>query len=254
MGIVSKVANSRNIILEISNNYEWDISKVPILSKHEIEMIYNLENSKNSVFSSFGISAGCSFKLTHKHIPSHNLVVLYYNMPDGNISGVKVNKSLIDKILNLYRQDVDTTALDVDDSLLILINEPIKNTIMNINNSINILLQQSYDQPSDTIIKEMKESKYNVSNEYFRYVTIMDINSYQVNLLKHELVPQHYPIRDKVEIEEILKNNNATKNELPKIDKNDQIAKIIRLVPGNICKITRYTSTGGDSIYYRICK
>ena len=36
-------------------------------------------------------------------------------------------------------------------------------------------------------------------------------------------MPHHFPIRDKVEIEKILKDNNATKNELPKIDELKEV-------------------------------
>ena len=79
--IIEKVSNSRDILLEILNEYGWDISKVPNLSVNEIEQIYNIENNKNSIYSSFGIAAGCNFVLTHENIPSHKLHVIYYNMP-----------------------------------------------------------------------------------------------------------------------------------------------------------------------------
>jgi len=32
------------------------------------------------------------------------------------------------------------------------------------------------------------------------------------------------------------------------------MAKLIRLCPGNICKIIRKSEKSGESIYYRVCK
>tara|TARA_Y100001958_G_scaffold30715_1_gene19799 strand:+ start:3690 stop:4442 length:753 start_codon:yes stop_codon:yes gene_type:complete len=247
--IIEKVSNSRNILLEILNEYDWDISKVPILSINEIEQVYNIENNKNSIYSSFGISAGCNFVLTHKNIPSHKLHVIYYNMPSGNQSSVKVTKSLTDKILNLYNESL----IDDDDSIIILINEPMSETIQKINDSINIFLQENYE-PSDKIKEEMKNNKINMPKTFFRYTTIFDIRVFQTNLLNHSLVPKHYPIRDKTKINHILESSNAKINQMPGITRNDQIAKIIRLVPGDLCKIIRHTKEGGETIYYRICK
>lgn len=248
--IIKKISNSRNIILEILNDYDWDISNVPILSTNEIERIYNIENNKNSIYSSFGIAAACNFVLKHKNIPSHNLHVIYYNMPSGNQHSVKVTKSLIDKVLNLYTEKL----INPDDSIIILINEPISDTIININDSLNILLQENYDGPGEIIKDQMKSNNINLEKNFFRYTTIFDIRDYQFNKLNHSLVPQHIPIRNTFSIEKILKESNATRSQMPVISKNDPIAKIIRLTPGNICKIIRHTPEAGDIIYYRLCK
>ena len=43
-------------------------------------------------------------------------------------------------------------------------------------------------------------------------------------------------------------------NQMPGITRNDQIAKIIRLTPGDLCKIIRHTKEGGETYYYRICR
>lgn len=246
--IIEKVSNSRDILLEILNEYGWDISKVPNLSVNEIEQIYNIENNKNSIYSSFGIAAGCNFVLTHENIPSHKLHVIYYNMPSSNQKSIKVNKSLTGKVMNLYNESL----INHDDSIIILINEQMSETIKKINDSMNILLRENYE-PSDIIVDEMKNSNINISKNFFRYITIFDIRVYQTNILNHSSIPKHYPIRDKNKINDILKNSNAEINQIPGITRNDQIAKIIRLVPGDLCKIIRHTKEGGESIYYRVC-
>jgi DNA-directed RNA polymerase subunit H (RpoH/RPB5) len=248
--IIDKISISRGIILEILNKYDWDTSSTPMLSINEIDRIYNIENHKNSIYSSFGIAAGCNFVLKHKLIPSHKLHVIYYNMPIGNQSSVKINKSLKKHILNLYTESL----IDPDDSIIILVNEPMSDTIHNINDSINILLQENYDSPTDQIKDEMDLANINLSNSFFRYTTIFDIRYFLTNKLNHMLVPSHYPIRDLNKIEEILKESNATRSQMPSILKNDPMAKAIRLTPGDLCKIIRHTHEAGDIVYYRICK
>jgi len=248
--IIEKISKSRSTIMEILNNYDWDISNIPIISAYEIDQLYNIENNKNSIYSSFGIAAGCNFKLTHKHIPSHALHVIYYNMPSGNQSSVKVNKSIVDKILNLYNENL----INSDDSISIIINDPITDTVLKINDSINVLLHENYNGPSEQIKEEMSKSNLHLFDNYFRNVTINYINTLQVNILDHYLIPTHIPIRDITEINIILKKYNTTSNQMPIISKNDIVAKTIRLNVGEMCKIIRHSKTAGVEEYYRICK
>ena len=77
---------------------------------------------------------------------------------------------------------------------------------------------------------------------------------YQVNLLKHELVPTHSIIKNPIEKKKILKDYNINYNQLPIISKNDNIAKLIRINKNDICKIIRSSRTSIKSEYYRICK
>ena len=82
----------------------------------------------------------------------------------------------------------------------------------------------------------------------------MSLDMFQVNLLKHYLVPKHEIIYDKQEIEELYKKHNMNKNQMPIISKVDNIAKIIRINIGDICKITRRSEKSGQNIYYRYCR
>ena len=75
--------------------------------------------SKNSPLNTMGIAAPCSFEVSHKQIPSYKLHVLYYNFPELGKSSSKVTKSVIDRINNLYIDEV----FQPDDSLIIIIND-----------------------------------------------------------------------------------------------------------------------------------
>ena len=62
------------------------------------------------------------------------------------------------------------------------------------------------------------------------------------------------PIRKSEDINKILELCNSSINQLPIILKDDIISKIIRLAPGDICKIIRKSSKSGDYPFYRVCK
>ena len=61
-------------------------------------------------------------------------------------------------------------------------------------------------------------------------------------------------IYDKDEIEQLFKKHNMNKNQMPILSRVDNIAKIIRINTGNICKITRNSEKSGENIYYRYCR
>ena len=73
--------------------------------------------------------------------------------------------------------------------------------------------------------------------QYFSNVHIFNIDELTFNKLEHRLVPCE-PIRKQDEIDKILQLTNSTEHQLPIILRTDNIAKLIRLCPGNICKIS----------------
>jgi DNA-directed RNA polymerase subunit H (RpoH/RPB5) len=107
---------------------------------------------------------------------------------------------------------------------------------------------------SENIQKEMKENKFEMTNSYLRNIHIFHIDNLTIDLLSHRLVPNHEVIRDKEHIKQVFKETNSNEYLLPVILRTDPVAKLKRLCPGNICKITRYSGTCGSNVYYRICK
>ena len=72
----------------------------------------------------------------------------------------------------------------------------------------------------------------------------------KLNLLEHELVPEHI-ILSKEEAEEVLKKYKITPHQLPKLLSSDPIAKLIGAKPGDIVKIIRKSPTSEKFIAYR---
>ena len=72
----------------------------------------------------------------------------------------------------------------------------------------------------------------------------------QVLVPDHVYVPKH-EIMTKHEGEEILKKYNCKPTELPLIFATDPAILGLGVKPGDMIKITRTSSTAGESLYYR---
>lgn len=252
MRLLEKIYNSRVTLKDILSN-EWNTETIHDVSLQELEAMYVNENTNTY------IDSGCNLTLTHKHLPSHKLHIIYYNFPeDLHLSGTKINKSCCEKLTALYKQEgfeSDDNLFDKEDSLLVIINEPVsENITQNIEITYKAGLEELKSGLNPELVKEMKSSKFDVGIQYFRNIHIFHIDTLVHNLLNHSLVPEHTPIRHKHEIQEILTNTNAQLYQLPVILRTDPMAKLIRLCPGDICKIKRTSEKCGESIYYRVCK
>ena len=249
--IIEKVNNTRYTLKEILKD-EWDTSTISDLSNIEVEKIYTTPASKIKSLSLFGVASGCNFTLKHKLIPSHNLHVIYYNFPEIGRLNSKVTKSACDKLIKLYEEEL----IQFEDSLLVIINDTISESLENSFNILNNRLQSELDDKglNEDIINEMKENNYPLRNPHFRNVHLFTVNNLTNNILKHRLVPKMTPIRKSEDINKILELCNSSINQLPIILKDDIISKIIRLAPGDICKIIRKSSKSGDYPFYRVCK
>lgn len=68
---------------------------------------------------------------------------------------------------------------------------------------------------------------------------------------KHELVPKH-AILNEEQKEEFLKSYGITLRQLPRIIETDPAIKEMSAKPGDVVKIVRKDSDGGESSYYRV--
>ena len=251
MNTIQKINNTRYSLKEMLED-EWDTSKIADLSLQEVEKMFSTPLAKNSQLNTLGNSAGCNFTLNHKYIPSFQLHIVYYNLPEVGSQNSKVTKSICDKILNLYKKDY----FNFEDSVFVIINDNISETLQKSFNELNIILQNDFEENelSEQIIDEMMKNNFPLEKKHFRNVNVFTINNITNNIMKHRLVPKHKAIRNKNEINEILDKCNCTINQLPIILKNDIISKILRLSTGDICEITRISHKCGEYPFYRVCK
>jgi len=71
------------------------------------------------------------------------------------------------------------------------------------------------------------------------------------NVMEHELVPEHILLGED-EAEELLKQYNISKGQLPKIKTSDVVVKQINAKPGDVIKIVRNSLTAGRAVAYRL--
>lgn len=80
---------------------------------------------------------------------------------------------------------------------------------------------------------------------------VSDINEKEINVLKHELVPEHRILSDG-EREKLLEKFDITAKQLPKILSADPVVKGTGAKVGDVLEITRKSLSAGVAVYYRL--
>ena len=233
-------------------NDEWDISPIIDYSDNEIEKLYRTNKPISSPLQ-FGNASGCDFTLNHKYVKDHRIHIIYYNFPELGKPSVKINKTCAEKLNNLYKDEI----INPEDSLIVILYNKISE---NLDKSIEDLYIKGQDELKNMGLSEiihsenekLNEKKYN--NAHFKNIHLFHLDLLAIDITQHCKVPKHEVIRNHKEIDEILTKCNATINQLPVILRKDPMAKVLRLAPGDICKITRPSKTAGEIVYFRVCK
>lgn len=71
------------------------------------------------------------------------------------------------------------------------------------------------------------------------------------DLFYHELVPEHV-IADDDEIGLVLDHYGLTRDQIPRIFRDDPAAKVLGAKPGQVIRISRESDTAGSVYYYRL--
>jgi DNA-directed RNA polymerase subunit H (RpoH/RPB5) len=250
MDIINKINLSRNILQKYLIK-EWDVSGILDYSNDEIERIYR-SKSKNTEID-FGKASGLNMKLSHLKIPSHKLHIIYYNFPEINSPLLKVTKTCGDKMIGLYKDEI----INPEDSIILIITDNISE---NIEKTIEDIYNKGREELlvtklSDIIIDQNEKLGIDkLRTEHFKNIHVFNINTLTFDISNHFAVPTHECIRNKTEINNILKKTNSKISQLPIILRKDPMAKLLRMAPGDICMITRKSEKCGEYIYYRVCE
>jgi DNA-directed RNA polymerase subunit H (RpoH/RPB5) len=116
-------------------------------------------------------------------------------------------------------------------------------------NEKDILYIITNDPANDTTTSYLK----NLWEQEKIFVVVIPIKHLQFNILNHTLVPKHtiLNVHDKNIFME--KYNIKNVEQIPEISRFDPVAKIIGMIPGDICKIVRPSKTSIEVDYYRYC-
>lgn len=102
-------------------------------------------------------------------------------------------------------------------------------------------------EPNDTLEKHL-EKIWLVKNIY---INIICINRLRYNILKHSYVPRHELVDKNTICDEFNIKNDS---QFPEISRFDAVAVVLGIRPGQLCKITRPSTTAIEANYYRLCK
>jgi DNA-directed RNA polymerase I, II, and III subunit RPABC1 len=111
-------------------------------------------------------------------------------------------------------------------------------------NEMTVIIVQ--DKQTPQIAKELQ-------NDEYKLYEIFSMKNLMFNITHHEIVPKHILLSQE-EAEQILKQYQTTKAQLPKLLTTDPVAKYYGMKAGDICKIIRQSPMTGESYYYRILK
>jgi DNA-directed RNA polymerase I, II, and III subunit RPABC1 len=111
--------------------------------------------------------------------------------------------------------------------------------------SISIILLLK-DKENSAITKELTKDSY-------KNIEIFIRNKMIFNITHHIFVPKHIIITPEEE-KELLEKYNTKKGKLPKISRDDPIAKYYGMKTNQICKIIRNSPEVGEYIYYRLVR
>ena len=105
------------------------------------------------------------------------------------------------------------------------------------------------DEPNDT----MQKLQTAIFEHDKIFISIINIDRLQFNIMEHALVPPHRTLED-VEAIAIKTQFNITDNKnFPGISRFDPVAQVLGLRPNQLCEITRSSKTAITSKFYRVC-
>ncbi len=208
------------------------------MTNNNTQHLISIYKSRNNILE---ILEERKFNITnYSNISINELGVLYENnqldmlLEDENNKKVYI-KYYLNKLIkpqNIY---------DIIEDLFNLEN------LLNKQDDLMIIIK---DEPNDTLLESIK----NIWMSENIYISLLNIQRLQYNILKHVMVPKH-TILNNDEILEMKKKYNILNNDqLPTISYYSPISLVIGLRPDNIVKIDRNSKTALTSEYFRICK
>jgi|TARA_X000000368_G_scaffold418918_1_gene420742 DNA-directed RNA polymerase subunit H (RpoH/RPB5) len=119
--------------------------------------------------------------------------------------------------------------------------------ILTKNDDLIIIIKDEPNENLNQIIRDIW-----MEDEY--YISILNINRLQYNILNHSLVPKHIILSDEEATLFKKKYNIIDDSQIADISYFSPISLILGIRPNNIVKIIRNSKTSIESNFYRICK
>lgn len=177
-----------------------------------------------------------------------------YIIPDNeNISFEEFSIKYNNKNIDIYINDEFNNK-----KFYVYFHNEIKNfSKADLKNIIQNVITQYQDEKIHLILILKEKENSAVSKELMKdiygNVEVFLRKNMIFNVTHHVFVPKHI-ILTKEEEKELTDKYYTTKNKLPKLSKNDPIAKYYGMKPEQVCKIIRKSPEVGEYVYYRLVR
>jgi len=158
--------------------------------------------------------------------------IVYFVNPMSRVGKVKQQFM---KLMATLEDTFDTDADYVD--MIMIAEDRDKNIFMHSISKYVKGYQQTYNNT--------KSASHELTMELFYYSEV------SFNITDHYLVPRH-ELMDKEHVTEILERFKCSRDQLPKISKDDPVSKYYGAKIGDVFKIYRKSPTAGLAEYYRL--
>lgn len=105
------------------------------------------------------------------------------------------------------------------------------------------------EEPNDTLEKMLRH----IWDQEKIFITIINIQRLQFNILEHSLVPKHIVLSDEEALAVKKQYNILDDSNIPEISRFSPVSQVIGIRPGQLCKIERPSKTSIVTNFYRIC-
>lgn len=218
----NNIYDTRKHIISMLKYRGFDTSKIKDLGKDELGLL--LEKHKTAGFEHANNLSLLDIML--KNEETGKKIVIKYKLDNKMPSNVKKLTTQINEIYENYE-------LTKKDCLILLYND-----------FINLR-----DDKSKKMIKYVNNLWLNN-----KFVQVYGLMNFKFNISEHIFVPHHEIIYDKTKIKSILDSYFTTIDKLPKIKREDPMAKYIGARPGDLVYIKGLNETVGLIDKYRVCE
>lgn len=213
------VFQSRKHILEMLEDRGFDISKLSNYTEEEMRIL--LEKHQLGKFEQLTTLSPLDIKLKKQDGAT---VIIKYRLDE------KIKKDvLLNHISNIFKDH----KLNKDTDCIIIMN-------------VSRVLQKA-GVKDDSVV-----GLVNLCYLDGIYAQVFGLENFMFNISRHIFVPKHEILKP-VEVSKLLKEQNCRLDHLPKIKREDPMAKYIGLRPKQVVRISSINATTGISTTYRVC-
>lgn len=215
------IYKSRGNILAMIEERGFSASKINKYTKDEMNL--QIDNHiKGGFTTSSNLSA---LDIFVKNAETGEKLVIKYYLDEK----FKKSKKILTQLDEIY----DKYELTKSDCVIIL--------------NIEIILNE--DVKSDNVLVRFINKLYGEG----KFVQFYGLQNFLFNVSKHIYVPKHRIMKSKAEIKELLEGFHTSIDKMPRILREDPMAKFIGAKPGDLIHIKALYETTGFVNKYRLC-